>query len=68
MAKIPGFYTLDEAAEVLGVSRSQVSRYLSREDSPLKAINLGKQKLIEQGSVHKFKRPPMGNPAFLRGK
>lgn len=62
MATIPGYYTIDEAAEVIGVSRSQVSRYISA--GHLQALDLGHQKLIEQQEVHRFERIPVGNPKF----
>ena len=64
MAIIPGYYTMDEAAEVIGVSASQVSRYIT--GGKLSAIDLGGQKLLEQQAVHKFERTPVGNPAFRR--
>ena len=64
IATLPGYYTLYEAAEIVGVSHSQMSRYIRQ--NLLKAIELGHQKLIEQEAVHKFRRPPVGNPAFRK--
>lgn len=64
MALLPGFYTFSEAARVLDRSESQVSRYVSA--GLLKAIDLGRQKVIEQAEVHNFVHPPRGNPMFLR--
>lgn len=64
MARVPGYYTIDEAKEVLEVSHSQVTRYIK--DGLLKAIDLGHQKLIEQEAVHNFKRPLRGNPTFRK--
>lgn len=64
MATIPGYYTIAEAAEVIGISYAQVARYVQKNE--LKAIDLGHQKLIEQSVVHQFKRRPVGNPAFQK--
>lgn len=64
MATIPGYYTIEEAASVIGVSPSQVSRYIS--SGKLSAVDLGRQKLIEQQEVHTFQRVPVGNPAFRK--
>lgn len=64
MATLPGYYTIYEAAEVIGVSHSQVTRYVK--DKLLPAVELGHQKLIEQEAVHKFQRPPVGNPQFRK--
>lgn len=64
MATLPGYYTVYEAAEVIGVSHSQVTRYIKA--GLLPAHELGLQKLIEQEAVHKFKRNPVGNPQFRK--
>lgn len=64
MPTIPGYYTLSEAADVIGVSASQVTRYIQQ--GLLKAVDLGHQILIEQAQVHNFSRPPRGNPNFRR--
>ena len=64
MATIPGYYTVYEAAEIIGVSHSQVSKYIRNGQLP--ATPLGHQKLIEQEAVHKFQRPPVGNPQFRK--
>jgi excisionase family DNA binding protein len=66
MATIDGYYTLYEAAERIGVSHSQVSRYV--QEKLLEGICLGRQILITERSVDSFKRPPRGNPAFRRKK
>ena len=66
MVKLPGYYTLNEAAEVLARSHSQVARYVRL--GLLKAHNLGGQKVIAQTIVHDFTPPPRGNPNFLRKK
>jgi len=61
---IVGYYTIGEAAEVLGRSESQVSRYIKH--GLLEAVDLGHQKLIEQSAVHTFTPPLRGNPTFRR--
>ncbi len=66
MTTIPGYYTIQEAADVLGKSRSMVCRYVTQELLPAK--NLGNQMLIEQSEVHTFVPPPRGNPAFRKDK
>lgn len=65
MAAIPGYYNPQEAADIIGVSYSQVCNYVN--DGKLKpVIRLGKQILIEQKAVHEFERPKRGNPDFLK--
>jgi excisionase family DNA binding protein len=64
VAIIPGYYTLSEAAGVIGVSYAQVTRYVKEKQLP--CVDLGHQKLIEQSAVHTFKRRPVGNPAFQK--
>lgn len=64
MATLAGYYTIAEAANVLGVSHSLVARYIR--DDRLPATDLGGQKIIEQSRVHEFKRNPPGNPNFRR--
>lgn len=61
---IPGYYTIEEAAEILNRDRSQVSRYIQA--GLLQAHDLGHQKLIEQSAIHTFVPPPRGNPLFRR--
>ena len=61
---VPGYYTIGEAAVVLQRSESQVSRYIKHGQLP--AVDLGHQKLLEQGVVHAFKPPPPGNPTFRK--
>lgn len=64
MAVIPGYYTAQEAADIIGVGYSQVCNYVN--DKKLPALRLGTQILIEQSAVHKFKRPLRGNPEFRK--
>ena len=63
---LPGLLTLTEAATVIGVSHSQVSRYTT--DGLIPTIDLGHQKLIREADAKNFKRPPRGNPSFLAKK
>ena len=59
------FCTMSEAAEKIGVSVSQVSRYVSA--GLLTSEPVGGQKFLRWSEVKAFKRLPPGNPAF-RGK
>ncbi len=64
---IPGFYTMREAAEVIGCDVSQITRYIRNKQIPGDAVkDLGHQKLIEQYAVHQFTRRPRGNPNFQK--
>lgn len=62
MSAIAGYFTVEEAAAVIGVSPSQITRYIA--DGKLKAKRIGHQFLIEQHVAHTFTRPPRGNPMF----
>ncbi len=66
MSTIPGFVTAQEAADELGVAHSQVCRYCI--DKKLPARKVGNQWLIKASDLKKFKRPPVGNPAFQNQK
>ncbi len=66
MAAIPGFYTVEEAAGILGKSHSQVCRYIRK--GLIAARTIGKSKLLEQAEVHQFTPPPRGNPHLQRHK
>ena len=67
MATIPGYMTIQEAAPIIGVSEATVTRYCQGEMLS-GAKNLGKQWIIPARSVKNFKKPPRGNPTFLRQK
>lgn len=58
------YVTVKEAAEIIGVDESQVRRYIYA--GRLKAIDLGKQWLLDREQVRKFRRPPPGNPNFRK--
>lgn len=64
MSSIPGFVTVDEAAGIIGVHRSQISRYCT--SGKLPARKVGNQWLIKRDDAKRFKRPPVGNPEFQR--
>ncbi len=66
MAAIPGFYTVDEAARIIGKSHSQVCRYIRH--GLLSARTVGKSKLLQQADVHEFTPPPRGNPLLRQRK
>ena len=66
MDVIPGYVTAQEVADTLGVDHSQVCRYCSSGRLPAK--KLGSQWLIRREDVKKFKRPPIGNPNFRKGR
>ncbi len=64
MAQIPGYYTVSEAAEILGRSIGMVCRYIRL--GQIHAKRAGLQYLIEQSEIHKFKPNPRGNPNFCK--
>jgi len=61
-SQIPGFYTVPEAAVVLGKTPASVRKYIKNGLLPVKTA--GKRHLIEQGDVHTFVPRPRGNPSF----
>lgn len=61
---IPGYVDLTEAATIIGVSHSQVWRYI--DDGLLDALNIGGTYLVKRRDASAFVRPPRGNPAFRR--
>ncbi len=60
------FYTVGEAADVLRIDASLVTRYCRQGRIP--AIPVGRQWLIEESGLEKFSRQPriVGNPNFSR--
>jgi excisionase family DNA binding protein len=63
VSSIPGYLTVEEAADLIGVDGSQVRRYCI--DKKLPAVKVGKAWLIKRRDVQRFKRPPMGNPNLV---
>ena len=53
-----------DAARIIGVDESQVRQYLRR--GTLKGRKVSITWLIERRDAERFKRPPMGNPAWIR--
>jgi excisionase family DNA binding protein len=64
MAQIPGYYTINEAAAVMGKTPVMVRRYVKH--GYLQSKRIGTQHLIEQADVHRFVPPPRGNPNFQK--
>ena len=62
--KIPGYYTIGEAAQVLGKSKAMVGWYIRR--GQLIARKIGREILIEAPLVHDFRPNPRGNPNFRK--
>lgn len=62
--KLPGYYTVDEASQVLGKTTDMVYWYIRRKQ--LSAIRIGRELLIEQTNVHDFHPNPRGNPNFRK--
>ena len=60
--RIPGYISLQEAAAIIGVSHSQVWRYIDK--GLLNSLEIGGTHLVKRKDVCGFKRPPRGNPAF----
>lgn len=63
MSAIQGWLTVQEAAEVIGVSHAQVTRYVKQRKLPARRI--GQTILIEDAEARRFRRPPRGNPRLL---
>ena len=63
MSAIQDWLTVQEAAELIGVSHAQVTRYVKQER--LKAKRIGQTILIHVDDAERFERPPRGNPRLL---
>ena len=57
--------TTTAAAELLGVTPRRVRQYI--EGGRLKARKIGRDYLVDAGSVAAFRPRPIGNPQFGRG-
>lgn len=66
MSQLPGYLTAYEAADRIGVSHSQITRYVSNGQLP--SMRVGNVILIPESSVQHFIRPPVGNPEFRKKK
>ena len=73
VSSIPGFLTVSEAAELIGVDGSQIRRYCIayEEKGPgegrLRGRKVGQQWMIHREDAKKFKRQPAGNPNLVKG-
>lgn len=63
MSAIAGFLTVYEAAEQIGVSHAQVTRYVR--DGKLPARRIGQTILIREPDAKRFERPKRGNPRLF---
>lgn len=63
---IPGWFTPDDAADILGIHPDLVRRYCR--DKKLKAKPIGRYWFIKEGDLTAFasKPRPRGNPTFQR--
>ena len=64
MSAIEGKLTVYEAAEIIGVSHAQVTRYVRQKLLP--AVRLSQTILIDEQDARNFQRPPRGNPKLLQ--
>lgn len=63
MVSLEDYVTATEAAEIIGVSHSQVTRYASA--GLLIHGWIGNQLVIKRQDAERFRRPPRGNPNYL---
>lgn len=68
MSVIPGFLTPAETAERLGLSTDQVYADLAADRFVGAVRPGGRDWLIPERSVARFRRRPRGNPNFVRAK
>ena len=64
MSQIQGLLTVYEAAEIIGVSHAQVTRYVRQ--GMLPANRVSQTILIDEQAARDFQRPPRGNPKLLQ--
>lgn len=62
-SQIPGYVTAAQAAERIGISRVQVTRYIK--SGLLDAVRVGPMLLIRESKLRRFKRRPRGNPNWI---
>ena len=64
---VPGYYTIAEAARILGVSTVMVGRYVRGKASvKLPAVRATREWLIPERALEEFHRPPGGFPKHPR--
>lgn len=61
VSAIPGYLTMTEVAERLGIVHSGVARYVRIGKLP--SVVVGQQKLIPEQALDKFRPRPVGRPA-----
>ena len=66
MSQIPGYFTASEAASKIGVSHTQVTRYIK--NKLIKFVKVGSQYLIPEDAAKTFERPQVGNPNFRKAR
>lgn len=64
MSAIPGKLTVYEAAEIIGKSHAQVTRYVAQ--GLLPAVRVNQSILIEERDARNFVPPPRGNPRLQK--
>lgn len=64
VSSTPGYLTVQEVADMIGVDGSQVRRYCI--DGKLPAVKIGQQWMIKREDAKSFDRPPVGNPNFVK--
>lgn len=64
MTTLNDYVTAHEAAKIIGVSHSTVTRYCKSGGLP--SERMGHEILIKRRDAKKFKRPPRGNPNYVR--
>ena len=62
MSQVPGYYTVTEAALIIGKTPIMIRKYIRT--GLLTGKRIGKSWIIEQAQVHTFKPNPRGNPNF----
>lgn len=65
MSIIPGYVTPAEVADQVGLSVSQISRYITSGELKV-AKRLGRMCLIEEAVAKNFVKKPRGNPNFQK--
>lgn len=60
MSQIPGYLTMSEVAERLGIVHSGVARYVRLGKLP--SVAIGQQKLIPESALERFQPQPVGRP------
>ena len=62
----PGYVSAMEAAQSIGRSHSQITRYIK--NGLIKSKKIGRQHIIREADIEGFVPPPAGNPTFRKPK